>query len=409
VRAGTENNESTNQFAVFVPDQTLKVDFFGLAMTDAPTGAVTNDEGLGYSRFFTNQSAAPLGQTLVDTESIDWVLNVTGIQDDGLGTLSGLANRTLQQPQHIAELLFSNWDGASWQLGDFDQTINSATHIVFSDINNPFYRIINGRAEGRVTVQRLLSDVCKNSLSRIVRVSSASNRVGLYAWGDADSPSLIFSDDDARMIRYTSGGLESVINVATMLHRPTLSTEEFIDVIGQGGQAGYASYTELTPNDGGLGQELAADSLTLFGRRELADNVYTLVGDDFDSTTDPSAENVLEGILRQGTLPSEFVDYEVLNRDYPGIAPMQLGKIRFPELPSAGGSSVRPFGPVYDGRLVQISDLDTLSRYREFRAQIYNINYALTDGGPFRMRIRARLLTNPDDPTGNPFFVYPAP
>ena len=108
--------------------------------------------------------------------------------------------------------------------------------------------------------------------------------------------------------------------------------------------------------------------------------------------------------LRQADVPAEYAEFRVLWRDFQNLAPMDIIKLRFPELPSFGGTSPKPFGPVYNDQEVEISNLDTLSRYKEYRAQVYNVLYDISDNQPLRLRVRARLLIHPNDPTGNEFF-----
>lgn len=377
---------------------------YGLVMTDdtSPTSAQINSEGLGHNYFTVTQKSAPSGLTNPDASALDWVVNIDGTLDDSSGNISGSASSVLDATHHILDLLTYTWNGSAWVSGVYSANKYSATHTEAFTSGNLFYRAVAGRSAGRAFASDILRSVCYESGSKVAIFDDTNLALGLYAWGDTLSSSAEFTEAEAQIISATEFGVESVVNAIDIVYDLRLANLELEERANEGDLRQYAGSLKLNSSTGGKATALSSQSTTNFGSRFLDNIRFNWLN---DST---SATSIGYYFMINYDRPQRFVTLEVhyFGVDEGGVSYNSLDlfdviEISHPDLPAYYGTSFDSRLPHYDGDPVDPYNGGYNRRAQRYKAQIEGKEILLNENEQPKLRFRARLLLNPNDPTAN--------
>lgn len=377
------------------PTEEWFFDIFGLVFSEI-TPVDFNDFGLGYNAIQILQRVVP-GEVLSDIADLPYIFEIDGIEDDSSGNVTGSVNKLIDSAAHAIELMSYEFNGSAWVAGNFDDTVYTDTHVQLDDNTKRFYRQLGGTTAGRTSRESLFADIARNTASRVVSSSPTTNKIGLYAWGETQAIADIITDEDAEFIEFFTGDLRSIVNQSVNSFDKTLTSSNFRDQIGQGGQNQFDGVKNLSFNDSSLGEDISADSETLFDDKDLRNNKYEFIS-DADSMC-----HVAESILRTHDLPSEWARVRVMFIEYSSLKPFDIVNLISPQLPSTPGTSPDPLVAIVDTEDAELiwKRGEHFLRGKNYRAQIYDLKLIHSVGGPLLMDLICRLLIHPNDPTGN--------
>lgn len=372
---------------------TLKFDLYGVKFTDQPVPGTLPYEGLGYAAVELSQKTAASGQTNPGLAEFDIILNISGLKDDSLGTLTGAANTSLNNARYAIAALETRFDGANWIAGDFDFTKFSSTHsATINGAAGNLSRLLNGKTEGRATTDQILSQLCKNSASRVTLYNGSSKQLALWAWGTTASTAREIDDEDATILSVVGRGADTVINLVSIIHDARLKEATAVDIASQGQLTGYSQNYQWTPDRNTETTLISQESADIYGDRYQVDDIFNWLNTD--------GEILAKYYACRYAQPDVFVSLEVPYFKYKALEMLDIVEIIHPDLPSYLGSSAVAKNPSYAGSEVDIATGTYLKRAKRYRAQIEGKEINLNPGSIPTLRLSARLLLNfPVDPT----------
>ena len=394
--AGATIGDSLSSWALQIADNSFVMRFQGasLATISTPLASSRASDGLNVSQLQITQPAPATGQVEPNLANIDIVLELSGITDDGAGTISGTPGKLLNAADEIAKFVFQNHDGAGvFSLGTFDDTKFSSTHANFV-VTNPLGRASIGRTSGRTTAQRFLQELFRNARGQLVKFSASIDNVALWGYGLPETVVTEIDDMEAKFLRHRTANRSTLINDCIVNHTRLVTDTDFIDNETQGGDRNYSGFVRLRFDDGGTGQAISADSETLFGPAINRNDRFNFIGDA------TSADNVAEILLRTHDLPWEFVEFTLpLHRWYNRIEPTNVLVLRFPRLPSTGGADTDPFPASFSGSTIVETDQNPRSKHKPYRVQVQDLFFEFPRGDAPRLRVRAKVIQGLNDVT----------
>jgi len=370
-----------------------RLELYGVKFTDQPVPGTLPYEGLGYAAVELSQKTAASGQTNPGLAEFDIILNISGLKDDSSGTLTGAANTSLNNARYAIAALETRFDGANWIAGDFDFTKFSSTHSATIDgATGDLSRLLNGKTEGRATTDQILSQLCKNSASRVTLYNGSSKQLALWAWGTTASTAREIDDEDATILSVVGRGADTVINLVSIIHDARLKEATAVDIASQGQLTGYSQNYQWTPDRNTETTLISQESADIYGDRYQVDDIFNWLNTD--------GEILAKYYACRYAQPDVFVSLEVPYFKYKALEMLDIVEIIHPDLPSYFGSSAVAKNPSYAGSEVDIATGTYLKRATRYRAQIEGKEINLNPGSIPTLRLSVRLLVNfPVDPT----------
>lgn len=356
-------------------------DLYGCKFTDSASSTGATSDGLGYASFEVTQNTS-IGSDYgtPDLTKVDWIASINGIKDDGSGTITGSASSLLTQPKHVANLLDRTWNGSAWVAGQIDFTLLTGTHNSNTTIR--------GSTNGRTSAGQALSDICKNSASRIALINGASKQLEFFQYGTTLATTAVITDEEATILSVEQRGIESIVNRLTIYYDRRFRDLDFTTGSSQGQFKNYAKtldwYSSLNP----LTTYYSAASYALYGNKAQAESAL----DYFADST--SAQWLAQFMLGNGAFPHWYAQIEVPFFKYRTLECLNVIEILHPDLPAYFGSSANAKLPTYTGTDVEATSGHYFKRAVRYRAQIEAKEFIFNAGGISRLRLDCRLLTN---------------
>lgn len=361
-------------------------------------------DGLGmstiYFKYYDNQASA----TGPDLSNLDMLFEVTGLIDDGSGTITGTASLPITKPTEILKILGMNynesyptvWGGSSY--GDKWLTLDSSTYdyTCLDSTTNPFYRRTHGYIEGPINLDELLAEFCREMGTKIIRRNNATaaNRYTVWVYGGNKAPVTTFTDDNSRILSITCLGFETIINHVKFYY---LRDVRQLDLLRAGQAQEFREYKKVLDLRYGSTPEAndyTGYSYSNFGYRQNSVNDYNLIG---DSSTAAAMFRQLAG---QYAFPNVYVTIETPYAEFAAYEGQQIAEILHTDYTSFWGTSPLAGYYSYNGAAVDISPEVTPRMAERQRCVIEGKEIYFDSGGAPFIKWTVRAITNePFEPT----------
>lgn len=375
---------------------------FGMSRTDTLTGTGVDIDGLGYAYTTLGMRSAVALQVSPDISKLEWIFTVQGLKDDGSGTITGSAGSVIESPYYAMKALLQEWNGSSWVAGSLGTLHSDSLAHVAQVTSRRYDRLCQGRTEGRTSRLKMLEQICREHGCRIGQyLTSSSANLFVYAWGTTRASVATITDEDAQIVSHQVADSASVVNRVDMNYGRRLATVGTIEAQEENSLNSLSQVLRWTKETGALQASYATVSEALFGKRALETSQFFLIS----TSSTASAEHMAEMFLAENAFPEEKVELEVPYLAYRDRNLCDVVTIVHPELPCHGGSEFDVPDPYYDsgsaatagsGDLLEGHYLKKASAYR---AQIEGRLVSWNVGEFPTLRLLARLLTQPKDPT----------
>lgn len=369
--------------------------FYGCKFTDTatPNPQQVNSEGKGHSVFeVTQASSGYADRDVPDISALDFIVAISGLVDDGSGTITGTPSSRLNTTKEAIALLSREWNGSTWaDSGKFDFSAYSDTHTVAETTTHTYYRTPNGATIGEVTFERWLTEICRNTACR--PVLQRDGTIGIYYWGATLATSLVLTQENSKIVRVTTLDSSYVVNRVKFGYQRDLGQLNGARVLTEDNSGDYAKTIEWYSGAHATATSLIGDSETLYGKRTAATVNYDWISDQI------SAELLTRFLLSTYNAPPVYVDIEVPLSEISGIELMNVVEIKHPALPCFFGSSPNTQQPHYNGTEADVLNGFNLTRAKRYRAQIEGITTDFSEDMIPTATLTTRLLLNRKDPT----------
>ena len=307
------------QWYIATTPYALPYRLYGVVLTDSPTGG---------SFVATQRNIS--GQTEVDLNTLNFIVDVDGAQDDGSGSISGVANKPFNHANDAINYLityvgYNNFDDALFDSSDVIET------------NYP--RQIDGASQGAQLTSQVISEICKASACKLI--GRKNGNVGLFGYGNISAPVKTITESDCTIISMDWTGSRTIANhVRISYDFKTIPVG--VDKIVSGQPRTFAKsidweYDSPTAENAYEIDKWVTDSYNLYGDRELSDSFsqFLFLSDD------ASAEFLAKYYLTTRQLPLWTFDIELpyFKNDYRELELMDVISISHPDSPSAYGSA----------------------------------------------------------------------
>lgn len=340
--------------------------------------------GLGY-RGFSLWSRSLEGESLQNTR---FIVNATGLRDDTDGTITGTPEALLENPLHQVRALMRDWNGTAWVDKQFNHTKFADTHDEF--LTGRWSISTGGATQGRQFLRDILSNICSNSMTRLVPyVSESDYSLGLFCYGTRRDRAYVLNDENAQFLSAEIKGIESIINHVQMVYNRRIRnrTEE---LMAEGGFKQYQAY--LDSDTAGLDMSLddLNNSRSYYGIRPLGSISFDWIQDE------ASARSVGALFLRRYNSPEIIVKVAVPFAECPQLDGMDIIDIKFVNLPAYYGSTQLARGVLAgtEATSVDLVNGHYWKRSQRYRCAVIGNELVLRQGEPLQ-HILTLLVVNP--------------
>lgn len=394
-QAGTVTSGTTQETA-----HTFIMHFLGVEFTDwALTFPGLYVNNLGLSPAFFKAEADPIealnfpSDDKFDLADLDLIVEVDGIRDNSLGTITGVANNLMTDAVSILKLLSYEWSGTSWaSSGKWDGTTHIGTHGETNQSITPNYlRVLTGKTSGITRKNNLISDIARNMQCLITQ--NGIRQYSAFFIGTSSTASQTIYANECKTISFSATDQNAIITRALMFYNRKVEDENKGLTLFDQQQRNYGAFLLYTHDDGGTGQTLLADSYDLYGNREMQNTDFNWI----DNAT--YAGNVLNILLRRHDMPHMFVTFDVprVKNEDGSVTPMALGTVfnlKTPELPSNDGTTMyNNFNPA--------GETNTQNNHRadSYKCQLVQFSVIKNENEMTYIRHVARVILSSQDVT----------
>lgn len=361
--------------------------------TQSPISTYWDVEGRGQSLFEASQYG-----TNSQMHTLDFVVKVDGIKDDGSGSITGSAGSVIETPLHVAKLLTREWDSgtSAWVDGVLDTSKLTSSHTHINNTSSRYYRKLSGAATGRVLLDGLIATLMKNAGAKMCLVNSATSNkfLGVYGWGSNLTAVATITDEDAEITSIEQRGTESIVNRVQAYYDKSILNLSVGNALTNGALAIYGGMVNWYYGANSNATSYTQRSESIYGKRYLNTTSWDWINDA------TSAEHVAEYILASFAKPQIYVELRVPLQQYRTLEIMDVVEIAHPDLPSFYGTSADARNLHYQGSEADVLKGFPLKRTKRYRAQIEGRQIDYNFGEVPELKLSVRLLLNyPKDPT----------
>lgn len=372
-------------------------ELFGVKLDDQEDLATNKTKGIGTSQFFVTQPTVGPGQTNSDLSKLDFIVSIDGLKDNAGGTLTGTANKLLEDGKSIIQFLDAEFDGSNWASSSkFDFTRHSGTHASAYTVGGATYRGAGGYLNNRITKRQFMEELARNSASRIT--VSKAGKYGIWAWGTSLASVATLTEFNCNITKIEFADLQSVVTDLDMIYSKYLLNSDLNKIFVDGRPTQYSKQINWRYNSNGITTALTTDAYNVFGNRPLKTNNYDLLGGQTDW-----GEVVAEFLLGRFGQQHVYIDVTTPGVEFLALELLDIVTVNHPDLPAHYGTSPNaqlPYSTTSSTTAANLIGGQYWRRAKESRAQVEAIavDWAAT-GGP-EISLRLRLLTQyPTDPT----------
>lgn len=344
-----KDGNTLNGWSPFASSTNGGCGFYAVKFTDT-TSTAGDENGHGYA-YITGSSTTP------PINNLDIVLDIAGITDDTSGTFTGASFGEINETNHALAIITQQWNGSSWGSSLIDVSTYAAHH---SNTFGSEAIELAGKTEGRTSLIKLCEDLCRSTFARL---GNTSNGITLYSYGTIQTSQGRITHADASILRVSEQPADtSILNYIFMIYYKKVIIDNIETLINDGSFNNFASTSVFDSNTSQAYSDIIGVSETLYGKRELGDNVYNWIIDS------RSAGIVAEYLFRTyARYPVTIVEFEVPFINFTDLDIFQVWEMTHPDLPAFFGTSYGTDPESYDGARVSKGGEE------EFRAQKYRI------------------------------------
>lgn len=390
-QSGTVTSGTTQETA-----HTFIMHFKGIEFKDFPDGvsyAESNANGLAPAMVYVlNSGDVPTDPENFKAQTLDFILEIDGIQDNAGAIAGGDYSGTLNAGNHILKLLTFEYDGTNWiDSGKFSNT-HSNTH---NETNNTgggnYLRTLGGKTLGTITRSQLISDIARSLQCLITQVGN--RKFGAFFFGQSVTPTQTITADKIKTFSFAATDQSAIITSATIFYEPIVNNDNKGLDLNTNKPPNFNKALTLKHDDGGDGETLLANTYALYGERELQNSNFNFL------KSEASALNSLKVLLRRHDMPHAFIIFEIpefyfSNGTYTALDVGEVFNIETPELPSEQGTTTyNNFNPE--------SKTNTIDNFRanRYRCQIVQREYIKAVNKNFIVKYTARVILSTNDVT----------
>lgn len=326
---------------------------------------------------------------LPDLTKLRVIVKSEGLKDNTIGSITGTPVAFLENPLYQIRLLMMDYDDlAWWHEVTFNASKFSSTYAAAFGSSSRWNIKTSGASQGRTRVRDIIEDICRNGACRVVPyVSGNANVVGLYAEGTNIPTSFIIDDEQAKLISYEIGGVDTIINKFQMVFNRTIrsNTES---LLAQGGLNNYQSTVDSSADSLDIPYADINSSISNWGERLLDSVSFSWI------TLTQTAKSVEALILRKWNKPQRIITLEVPYSKYSTIELMQTGIVKMTGLPDYYGTSLDA-RTVTAGTGTDPTDLikgHYWKRYKSYRVQVEGNDIVFSATEPIKRVLTLNVL-----------------
>lgn len=341
----------------------LNYQLFGVTLTDTSSST----SGFG---FFQLTQATPTGLTAPDLGVLDFIVDITGLRDDSIGTLTGVANNALNGSLEATRFILRD----------------AVSQIDYTSLSPLNYQI-GGATRGRRNNRQILEEVLKQTAAKLV--PSRNGKLRFYSYGTTQSTIKTITEDDCKLISWESKDSRYVINNVELVYDERAIPLELQD-IQTGLPRNYAKslrweYAGSASNQSTI-NTWTEDSFNLYKTKRLSDSFTVL--NWIKQAVD--AERMAEYYLTVFSIVPWMFNIELpyFERDYQELDAWDIVTISHIDLPNTEGTS--PQG-------LAIQHAWRKARSYEMRIVKREVNYNVGGGDAPTLSLKLKVLNNPQE------------
>jgi len=154
-----------------------------------------------YSNVTFSQIAADSGQENYDLNQLSVIARITGLKDDGLGTITGTSSKAIESPQDIVKLIWYKSNADSLSLLDTSRAAGELPALT-------------GATDGAMTARDFLALICQSSGMALFPLRSG--KTALWAYGETQASVEIITEDDCKLLSIDSTAISEIVNSASI-------------------------------------------------------------------------------------------------------------------------------------------------------------------------------------------------
>lgn len=326
-----------------------------------------DDRGLAAAGTIVTIDAVPTGQENPAINDLDLIVRISGLKDDGSGTISGSAGSVLDTPQEAVHCVSRTWNGSAWvNSASWDHSAYSSRYSTVFGAGYKFLRTIAGYTDGDTSVTDIVGSISREHAG--FTVQRTDGKLAWWPWGVyGDAVKQVFTDEQITILSVENLSVDGVINAVQVDYSRQVLNADLKGVLAENTAANNENSVSLRLADQPFGTDATLRSNAIYGEKEPEDRLAQWFS---DST---SANTYAEFLLREFDHPHRIVKFQTDFWQYSGsttvannLQLMEIVEILSAALPGRLGTCQSARLPTYDGE-----DVVTLTASRWVRAQRY--------------------------------------
>lgn len=267
--------------------------------------------------------------------SIDLIVEMPGLKDDGSGSITGSASSVIKYPHHVAKALVMGYNGSTFSAStQYNSTQFATRNTALFSSSATMYRLVNGYLDGGLDLNQMLAQLMEETACKLLQLNDGT--VALWGWGYNQAAQATFSQENAKITGFQSLDVSSVINRINVAYDERIRNVSGA-LVARGKQAAYFDKAIE------YSSSLLTQSRAVYGRRELKELSFSLLADA------TSVANVAEYYARSFDHPHWIVTMQVPFWDHYARELMDTVNVCHPSLPSYNGTAASARLPTYSG------------------------------------------------------------
>lgn len=341
----------------------------------------------------------------IDFSTLDPIVRMNGLEDDGSGTITGTPDLVLYRPDYFLAALDYEWNGSAWAAAskwdlstlstEYDFAFDASTSGADYSTDHSKARFLSGFYAGEGSYYDVIETLCKDMACR-VGVNN-SGKLFLWPWGPHYDAAATFDPADIQPVAWSAGDPTTVINDARIGYNRTFANLDVARNVATDQPDNFKATVHWSPTDKDECAAIVGESEDLYGKREHEDIETSFIYDS--GSADALAESIVARFAKPTTLCSFYAPYH----KYSAVKQFDVVSFSHPEFPAFYGTDAEAKEPVEEGADAGDANLkDGRDWYRAqtYRGQVEARYIELPFMGAPRLRFVVRVLNNyPGDPT----------
>ena len=200
--------------------------------------------------------------------SIDLMVEMPGLKDDGAGSITGSASSVIKYPHHVAKALVMGYNGSTFSAStQYNSTQFATRNTALFSSSATMYRLVNGYLDGGLDLNQMLAQLREETACKLLQLNDGT--VALWGWGYNQAAQATFSQENAKVTGFQSLDVSSVINRINVAYDERIRNVSGA-LVARGKQAAYFDKAVE------YSSSLLTQSRAVYGRRELKELSFSL-------------------------------------------------------------------------------------------------------------------------------------